>query len=211
MSIVLVGSTSGSCTLQEQAVAGTTVLTLPTTSGTVLTSASSIPTSQLTGSVTRSQLPTGSVLQVVQATKTDSFTTTSTSFTTPTGLSLSITPSSSSNKILIFANIGFEISGDAGHGYGSIRRDSTDIFIGDAAGSRPRATFAQNNSGGNGTVAFSMAYLDSPSTTSSTSYSINVRSSNGTTVFVNRSVRDNNGTDFDGRTVSSIIAMEIAA
>jgi hypothetical protein len=36
MSIVLVGSTSGSCTLQEQAVAGTTVLTLPTTSGTVL-------------------------------------------------------------------------------------------------------------------------------------------------------------------------------
>ena len=36
MSIVLVGSTSGSCTLQEQAVAGTTILTLPTTSGTVV-------------------------------------------------------------------------------------------------------------------------------------------------------------------------------
>jgi hypothetical protein len=42
MSIVLVGSTSGSCTLQEQAVAGTTVLTLPTTSGTILTTASSV-------------------------------------------------------------------------------------------------------------------------------------------------------------------------
>ncbi len=41
MSIVLLGSTSGSCTLQEQAVAGNTVLTLPTTSGTVLTSTSS--------------------------------------------------------------------------------------------------------------------------------------------------------------------------
>ena len=37
MSIVMLGSTSGSCTLQEQAVAGTTVLTLPTTSGTVAT------------------------------------------------------------------------------------------------------------------------------------------------------------------------------
>jgi hypothetical protein len=35
MSIVLLGSTSGSCTLQEQAIAGTTTLTLPTTSGTV--------------------------------------------------------------------------------------------------------------------------------------------------------------------------------
>ena len=36
MSIVLIGSTSGSCTLQEQAVAGTTVLTLPATSGNVV-------------------------------------------------------------------------------------------------------------------------------------------------------------------------------
>ena len=36
MSIVLVGSTSGSVTLQEPAVAGTTVLTLPATSGTVV-------------------------------------------------------------------------------------------------------------------------------------------------------------------------------
>jgi hypothetical protein len=44
MSIVLVGSTSGSCTLQEQAVAGTTVLTLPTTSGTVALT-SQLPTS----------------------------------------------------------------------------------------------------------------------------------------------------------------------
>jgi hypothetical protein len=38
MSIVLLGSTSGSCTLQEQAIAGTTVLTLPTTTGNVLAS-----------------------------------------------------------------------------------------------------------------------------------------------------------------------------
>lgn len=44
MSIVLLGSTSGSCTLQEQAVAGTTTLTLPTTSGTVALS-SELPAS----------------------------------------------------------------------------------------------------------------------------------------------------------------------
>ena len=48
MSIVLVGSTSGSVTLQEPAVAGSTVLDLPATSGTILTSASTIPSSQLT-------------------------------------------------------------------------------------------------------------------------------------------------------------------
>jgi hypothetical protein len=67
MSIVLIGSTSGSCTLQEQAVAGTTVLTLPTTSGTVLTSASSISASSITtGTLPKAQLPSGSVLQMVQ-------------------------------------------------------------------------------------------------------------------------------------------------
>jgi hypothetical protein len=56
MSIVLIGSTSGSCTLQEQAVAGTTVLTLPTTSGTVLTSASSASSIPGNGSLTQSDL-----------------------------------------------------------------------------------------------------------------------------------------------------------
>ena len=61
MSIVLQGSTSGSCTLQEQAVAGTTTLTLPTTSGTLITTASSGQ------SIPKAALPTGSVLQVVNA------------------------------------------------------------------------------------------------------------------------------------------------
>ena len=58
MSIVLQGSTSGSITLQEPAVAGTTVLTLPTTSGTLITTGT-------TGQVIASgALPIGSVLQV---------------------------------------------------------------------------------------------------------------------------------------------------
>ena len=66
MSIVLVGSTSGSITLQEPAVAGTTVLTLPAVTGTVITTGS--PQS-------------GSVLQVVHAQfdNPSQFTTTSTS------------------------------------------------------------------------------------------------------------------------------------
>jgi len=68
MSIVLQGSTSGSVTLQEPAVAGTTVLTLPTTSGTVLTSASSIPTSQLTGTITSSQISNAGLVRVTSGT-----------------------------------------------------------------------------------------------------------------------------------------------
>ena len=49
-----------------------------------------------------SGLPTGTVLQVVSTAKTDTFESTSTSFTDVTGLSVAITPSSSSNKILVF-------------------------------------------------------------------------------------------------------------
>ena len=46
-------------------------------------------------------LPAGSVLQVVQTVKTDTFATTSTSFVDITGVSVAITPSSTSSKILI--------------------------------------------------------------------------------------------------------------
>ena len=62
MSIVLQGSTSGSITLQEPAVAGSTVLSLPATSGTLITTGSSGQ------SIPKAALPTGSVLQVVSAT-----------------------------------------------------------------------------------------------------------------------------------------------
>jgi len=87
-SIVVAGDTSGTVTLTAPLVAGTTTLTLPTVNGTVLTSASS---------VARSQLPTGSVLQVVQTNKTNSFSTSSGSYVDITGLSATITPTSSTS------------------------------------------------------------------------------------------------------------------
>jgi len=55
MSIVLLGSTSGSCTLQEQAVAGTTTLTLPTTTGTLALTSEVIGVSQTWQAVTGSR------------------------------------------------------------------------------------------------------------------------------------------------------------
>ena len=94
-SIVVAGDTSGTITLQAPASAGTTTLTLPTTSGTVLTSASS---------VAASQLPAGSVLQVVNTTY-STYSTFSSSTYADTGLTASITPSSSSNKILVLVHI----------------------------------------------------------------------------------------------------------
>jgi hypothetical protein len=203
MSIVLVGSTSGSVTLQEPAVAGTTVLDLPATSGTVLVGG--------TQNIPKSALPTGSVLQVVQATKTDAFSTTSNSFVDITGLSASITPTSATSKILILSTVSAAGNNATCGYYLKLLRGSTDIFIGDAAGSRVRVTGSNINSDNNFFNTNGFTFLDSPATTSSTTYKFQIATSFGTsTIGVNRSVNDTDNAN-TGRGPSSIVLMEIAA
>ncbi len=206
MSVVLLGSTSGSCTLQEQAIAGNTVLTLPTTSGTVLTSASS---------VARSQLPTGSVLQVIQATNTS--TTTYSNAATwndmSSFLSASITPTSSSNKILIMLNLG-KVHNLNGVNI-RLSRNASALFYGDSASNRPltqTASVSGFNSDGNHSDGVFCSYLDSPSTTSSITYSFQAYSEASSTTSFNRSIADaDNGTQYNARAASSLILMEISA
>jgi hypothetical protein len=196
--LILNGSTSGSVTLDVPAVAGTTTLTLPATSGTVLTSASN------TG------FPAGSILQVVSTTKTDTFSTASTSATDITGLSVSITPSSASNKILIMFNVNTSMENFQMSTF--LVRNSTTIFVGDTAGSRVSATTAL--CGTTGTNEFTISnvpnvgiYLDSPSSTSSVTYKIQTQVNAGTG-YVNRSYADDNA-NYRGRTPSSITVMEV--
>jgi hypothetical protein len=156
-SIVVAGDTSGTVTLAAPATAGTTTLTLPTTSGTVLTSASSVASSQL---------PAGSVLQVVNATYSTQVTNNTATYA-DTGLTASITPTSSSNKILVIVN-----QSSVGKNTGLLSnalviklvRNSTDIiFFGGAIG------YTETNIYNLG-FSPSTSYLDSPATTSSVTY-----------------------------------------
>lgn len=150
-----------------------------------------------------------SVLQVVSTTKTDTFSTTATSFTDITGLSVTITPKFSSSKILILVDAKFGISGDfAGHM--RLLRDSTAIYVSDAAGSRTPST------AGNVAVSYaalmfqsSPIYLDSPNTTSATTYKVQAFTNSGT-VYLNRTGLDRDTAAYDNRSVSSITVMEIA-
>jgi hypothetical protein len=154
----------------------------------------------------------GKVLQVVQVTKTDILSTTSTSFIDATGLSASITPSSASNKILMTVSVPFGASTRA---FFKLVRGSTDILLGDSAGSRIPANF---HGYGDATVGdafyalqmFSFSVLDTPSTTSSTTYKIQWRMSTGGTIYINRDGDDTNNTEHS-RSASTIILMEIAA
>ncbi len=172
-------------------------LDLPDNSGTVMTSASA---------VARNQMFAGAVLQVVSTTKTDFFTTTSSSFTDVTGLSVSITPTSASSKILVLANVSYGSSAD--DVLIRLVRDST--HIGTGTGGSANNGFNQTN--GNAPVRYAMqtgsvCYLDSPATTSATTYKIQIVAQGGTsTACVNR--RGEN-TTYGGS--SMITVLEVAA
>ena len=164
------------------------------------------------GSVTSAKLSAGKVLQVVSATKTDTQSFSSSSFSDITGLSLSITPSSTSSKILVFgyAMVAWD-SANAKLGINLVR-NTTNILIGDAAGSRQRLTgFLYLGTTCTSVFPSAFNYLDAPSTTSATTYKIQASSLDNTgNVYVNRSFNDTDNSTF-ARTASTITAMEISA
>ena len=117
---------------------------------------------------------TGNILQVVQAVKTDVFTSNSTTYTDITGLNLAITPSSTSSKILV--NVSFNHQSNAQDRWRAfqITRGSTAIYIGNADGSRTRASVHSGLASGSGDAVTQqnsfIQFLDSPSTTSAVTY-----------------------------------------
>jgi hypothetical protein len=188
----------------------TKIQSLGITDGTIvnadINASAAIDASKLTG--------VGKVLQVVQTVKTDTFNTSSTTFTDITGLSASITPSSTSNKILVMCHIG--ICGAGGDGVSAavaLIRGSTNIGGGTTAGGRlsgiSRTASGQNSDHGNG---LSFQYLDSPATTSSTTYKIQTHSQTSFSVYVNRSGNDADvALSYGTRTSSTLTLIEIAA
>jgi hypothetical protein len=154
----------------------------------------------------------GAVLQVVQTVKSNTFSSNATSFTDITGLSASITPTSASSKILILSTTA--ISGFTQSTQLTLRlvRGSTVIFAGDSAGSRQLGFYGADGNvfGVSVVLPQTVVYLDSPATTSSTTYKIQGRVDSEWTWYVNSAVDDVNAS-YRTRTASSIILMEIAA
>jgi hypothetical protein len=217
-SIVVAGDTSGSITISAPLVAGSGTLTLPVATDTLIGKATtdtltnkSIAASQLTGTIAAAALPAGSVLQVVSTTKTDTFTSTAaTTWTDITGLTVSITPRSTSNKILVnFSPCGIN---PANNLYVRLMRDATPICVGDTAGTRT-SNSAGNfyNNGGNSaqTVVSSTLYLDSPSSVSSIVYKLQFWQGAAGTAYFNRSSNDTDSNQFP-RGASTITVQEIA-
>ena len=196
-SLVISGDTSGAVTLQAPSVSGTTTLTLPSVSGTVITTGSS---GQV---IPKAALPTGSVLQVVNATYATEVSTSSNTLS-DTGLTASITPTSSTSKILVLVDMS-GVSKSTGNTQTNLGfyllRASTQIIQFEYTATYT-GTDIQNRVG-----SVSCNYLDSPATTSSTTYKVQFNSNGSSgTGYVQR------GSGGGGTSATSTITlMEIAA
>ena len=160
--------------------------------------------------------PSGKVLQVIQVTKTDTQSFAGDGSNSPenyfdiTGLSTSITPASASNKILILANV---MGSGTNNSFLSVFRGSTNLASPTSPSGRT-PTFAgdfNNYVNNDQSLTFSIIYLDSPSTTSSTTYKLGVTIwGSGTDIYINRAETDSDA-GWQPRGVSSLILMEIGA
>lgn len=196
--VAISGNASGTGTLTIAApnTNSNYTLTLPTNTGTLISTKSA-----------------GTVLQVLQSTFAGTQAVSGASaWADITSLSVSITPTSSSSKILV----SFVVNCDGENNlYFRIMRDSTAIGVGTAAGSR------QQVSAGNGyvpsntssTTMMTNQFLDSPATSSSITYKIqgyaNDSAGSGT-YYINYASGDGNNAQ-SSRCLSSITVMEISA
>jgi len=156
---------------------------------------------------------TGSVLQVVQAVRNNGFSFASSDFTDLTGLSVSITPKSTSSKILVTCMVHATAASDNHSIAYRVLRGSTPVGVGEADGSRKQASFMDATHGGGDHLAPACyTYLDSPSTTDQITYKIQGATESGGNAEINRNEASNNN-DSDAkfsRPISTITLTEIA-
>ena len=179
-----------------------------------------------TGDISGSSLTgidTGKVLAVSEALKKDSFSTQNNTFTDITGLSVTMTPASTSSKFLVTYNVCFSPRDQ--HYSGAIRcvkvvggTTTDDIYVGNAAGNRIRCSnFSYSENLANSHIALqtqSGTFLHSPNTTSAVTFKMQccLLGTYGwaNDVYVNRT---NTWTDtaFFGSPVSSIVVRELVS
>jgi hypothetical protein len=152
------------------------------------------------GTLAQARLPVGTMFKVVSSTKTAAQTTTSTTYQDVTDLSVTITPSSTSNKVLVIGAISINQSSENQGVQVQILRDATQIWYDGDAIFGADFVYQQMNK--------AAVHLDSPNTTSATTYKyqFRVKPSFSGTARVN-SATNSNG--YPGTVTSSITVIEV--
>ena len=149
------------------------------------------------------------VAQVATTTITSFFSTTSTSFVDITGLSVTITPTNASNKILVFVSGSISSSGSSAITLYNLVRASSNIYIGDARGSSTRSSAVSSSVSNDKATSIAINFLDSPATTSAITYKLQMASESGSySACIGGS--SNSGSSINGSTPTTITVMEIA-
>lgn len=162
-------------------------------------------------------ITTGKILQIKTTAKTDQFTSTAYAYTDITGMSISITPASASNKILI----NFELQvGGTGNNYASFRllRDSTHIGVPTGSGllggaSRDGTLGSLSHENSYQLENTGITFLDSPNTTSAITYKLQTSAYSSRTISINvpTSVNTSGTTTYTATGISTLTVMEVAA
>jgi len=167
--------------------------------------------------LTGDAISNGKILQVVQTVKTDTASITSSStntFVDLTGLTVTITPSSASSKVLV--TVSASVTQSTGMLHMNLVRDSTNIVVGGSDGSRVSSTMSSRFDSSpytyNNNVSATFSFLDSPNTTSATTYKLQgtLGSVYSGTIYVNRTPASGD-LNYAARTTSTITVMEVAA
>ena len=138
-------------------------------------SASNLSGTSLPSTITTaSGLSLGKVLQVVQTIDKNQGSFSLATDTISTMMTVNITPSSTSSKILVRFDAYFGNQSTPAHPYVILRRDGSDIYRANTAGSRKNSTGYTGNMGNENLQCLSNEFLDSPSSTSQLAYTLNV-------------------------------------
>ena len=215
MSKIKLNASSGGGSVSLEAPTSTTsnanvVFKLPVADG----SSGQALTTNASGQLAFASVAGGKIGQVLSAAKTDTFSRNSSSFGDITGISVDITPAATTSKVLVLVDL--KVGAEHGDGDFHLRlvRGSTVIYARTTADNRKngfagRSKFQLDNANGEAImVQASAVFLDSPSTTSATTYKVQVANVGGRLVYINRQGLDSNAVNIP-RGASSITVMEV--
>jgi len=149
------------------------------------------------------------VVQVQSTTITSFFSTNSTSFVDITGLSVSITPQSTTSKILVLVTGAISSSGSSAISLYNLVRSGSNIYVGNSRGSSTSCSANSASVSADKATSIAINYLDSPSTTSAITYKLQMASESGSyTACIGGS--SNSGAANNGSTPTTITVLEIS-
>ena len=157
----------------------------------------------------------GGIIQIVQSVKTDTASNSTASggaWDISSFFSVSITPSLNSSKILLLGTVNMSMNVTVPH-FMSITRGGSIAtnLVGDAAGNRIRSSAGGYDGHGSAINTHHFSFVDTPASTSTQTYSLQLRHDSGSTrtIYLNRTAGDGDSAQI-GRFITSLTAMEVS-